>query len=99
MANNPIDPELKERAIMHLLPSYNWSLRQVADDIGAGISTVHGRHQQLEMEGLIAQKQGLTGGRSPEQIFSILLEGDADADVFLDYFIVRCRVDDGTFPG
>lgn len=28
MANKPIDPELKERAIMHLLPPYNWSLRQ-----------------------------------------------------------------------
>ncbi|EDT6617095.1 hypothetical protein AH594_004758 [Salmonella enterica subsp. enterica] len=74
MANKPIDPELKERAIMHLLPPYNWSLRQVADDIGAGISTVHGWRQQLEMEGLIAQKQDQTDGRSPEQIFSILLE-------------------------
>ncbi|EAA2949884.1 IS3 family transposase [Salmonella enterica] len=59
---------------MHLLPPYNWSLRQVADDIGAGISTVHGWRQQLEMEGLIAQKQDQTDGRSPEQIFSILLE-------------------------
>ncbi|WP_230684166.1 IS3 family transposase [Enterobacter ludwigii] len=74
MANKPIDPELKERAIMHLLPPYNWSLRQVADDIGAGVSTVHGWRQQLEMEGLIAQKQDQTDGRSPEQIFSILLE-------------------------
>lgn len=45
MTNKPIDPELKERAIMHLLPPYNWSLRQVADDIGAGVSTVHGWRQ------------------------------------------------------
>ncbi|MFX2612004.1 hypothetical protein V6282_25805 [Enterobacter mori] len=74
MANKPIVPELKERTIMHFLPPYNWSLRQVADDIGAGVSTVHGWHQQLEMEGLIAQKQDQTDGHSPEQIFSILLE-------------------------
>ncbi len=47
MANKPIDPELKVRVIMHLLPPYNWSLRQVADDIGAGVSTVHGWRQQL----------------------------------------------------
>jgi len=26
-----IAPELKERAIMHLMPPYNWSLRQVGD--------------------------------------------------------------------
>lgn len=42
MANKPINPELKERAIMHLLPPYNWSLRQAADGIEAGIFTVHG---------------------------------------------------------
>lgn len=57
MVNKPIDPELKERAIMHLLPPYNWSLRQVADDIGASISTVHGWRQQLEMQGLIAENK------------------------------------------
>ena len=38
MAKKPIDPELEERAIMHLLPPYNWSLRHVADGIGADIS-------------------------------------------------------------
>ncbi|WP_157859579.1 hypothetical protein [Enterobacter bugandensis] len=53
MANKPIVPDLKERAIMHLLPPYNWSLHQVADDIEAGNSTVHGWRQQLEMEGHI----------------------------------------------
>lgn len=74
MANKPIAPEMKERAIMHLLPPYNWSLRQVADDIGAGISTVHGWRQRLEMEGLITQKKDQTDNRSPEQIFTILLE-------------------------
>lgn len=56
------------------MPPYNWSLRQIADDIGAGISTVHQWRKQLEMEGLIAQKHDLTGTRSPEQIFTILLE-------------------------
>lgn len=59
---------------MHLLPPRNWSLRQVADDIGSGVSTVNGWRQQLEMEGLIAQKQDQIDGHSPEQIFSILLE-------------------------
>ncbi|MDR6352583.1 helix-turn-helix domain-containing protein [Pantoea sp. SORGH_AS_0659] len=40
MARNPVAAELKERAIMLLMPPYNWTLRQVADDIGAGTSTV-----------------------------------------------------------
>jgi transposase len=39
MANHRIAPELRERAIMHMMPPYNWSLRQVADDIGVGIAT------------------------------------------------------------
>lgn len=34
--NTQIAPELRERAIMRLMPSYNWSFRQVADDIGVG---------------------------------------------------------------
>jgi hypothetical protein len=42
MANKPINPELKKRTIMHLLPPYHLSLSQVADKIGAGIFTVHG---------------------------------------------------------
>lgn len=69
-----IAPELRERAIMHMLPPYNWSLRQVADDIGVGLATVHGWRKQLEMEGLIAHKDELTHTQTPEQIFSILLE-------------------------
>ncbi len=42
MANHRISPELRERAITHMMPLYNWSLKQVADDIGVGIATVHG---------------------------------------------------------
>lgn len=56
MANHRIAPELRERAIMHMMPSYNWSLRQVADDIGVGIATVHGWRKQLELEGLLIRK-------------------------------------------
>ena len=32
MAGTPITIELKEQALMRLLPPYSWSLRQVADD-------------------------------------------------------------------
>lgn len=56
MANHRIAPELRERAIMHLMPPYNWTLRQVADDIGVGTATVHGWRKQLELEGLIIRK-------------------------------------------
>lgn len=45
MANHRIAPVLRERAIMQRMPPYNWSLRQVADDIGAGVSTVRGWRQ------------------------------------------------------
>lgn len=41
MAKHRIAPELRERAIMHLIPPYNWTLSQVADDIGVGTTTVH----------------------------------------------------------
>lgn len=74
MGRRPVDPELKERAIRHLLPPYNWTMRQVAEDIGVGVSTVHDWRKRLEMEGLIKDKHDLTEARSPEQIFSILLE-------------------------
>lgn len=74
MANHRIAPELRERAIMHLMPPYNWSLRQVADDIGVGIATVHGWRKQLELEGLIIRKVEPGAEQSAEQIFTILLE-------------------------
>ena len=74
MANHRIAPELRERAIMHMMPPYNWSLRQVADDIGVGIATVHGWRKQLELEGLIIRKIEPDSEHSTEQIFTILLE-------------------------
>jgi hypothetical protein len=40
MANHTVAAELKEKAIMRLMPPYNWTLRQMADEIGAGVSTV-----------------------------------------------------------
>jgi len=74
MANHTVAAELKEKAIMRLMPPYNWMLRQVADEIGAGVSTVWQWRKQLEMEGLIAQKEDTADERSPEQIFTIILE-------------------------
>lgn len=59
---------------MLLIPRYNWTLRHVADDIGAGTSTVWQWRKQLEIEGIIAQKDDLNDTRTPEQIFTILLE-------------------------
>ena len=32
MGRRPVDPELKERAIRYLLPPYNCTMRQVAED-------------------------------------------------------------------
>ncbi|EDK7615364.1 IS3 family transposase [Salmonella enterica subsp. enterica serovar Newport] len=57
-----------------MMPPYNWSLRQVADDIGVGIATVHGWRKQLELEGLIIRKVEPGAEQSAEQIFTILLE-------------------------
>ena len=56
------------------IPPYNWSHRQVADDIGAGIPTEQQWRKQIEMEGLIAQKHNLVRIRSHKQSCSILLE-------------------------
>ncbi|MGE4969217.1 hypothetical protein [Yersinia enterocolitica] len=59
---------------MFMMPPYNRSLRQVADDIDVEHSTVYGWRTQLEMKELTAHKDELTHARIPEQIFSIRLE-------------------------
>lgn len=88
MTRPRIADELRKRAIMHLLPPYNWTLRQVADDIGVGVATVQQWRKQLEMEGLITPKYDLTEARSPEQIFTILLETTALSEYELGIY---CR--------
>ena len=74
MARHRVAAELKERAIMLLMPPYDWAFRQAADATGAGTSTVWQSRKQLVMEGLIAQKDDMNDTRTPEQIFTILLE-------------------------
>lgn len=59
---------------MHLMPPYNLTLRQVADDVGVGTATVHGWRKQLELGGLIIRKVEPGAEYSVEQIFTILLE-------------------------
>lgn len=59
---------------LHLMPPYNWNIRQVADDIGAGIAMVYGWRKQREPEGLIIRKVEPNAEQSAEQIFTILPE-------------------------
>lgn len=74
MAKHRIAPDLRERAIMHLMPPHNWTLRQVAHDIGVGTATVHAWRKQRELEELIIRKKEPGTELSAEQIFTILLE-------------------------
>lgn len=67
----------KRQAVQTRLLDYyepNWTLMQVADDIGVGTATVHAWRKKLELEGLIIRKVEPGAEHSAEQIFTILLE-------------------------
>ena len=74
MVANRIPDEIKEQGKMRLLPPYSWSLRQIATDLGVGVSTVSNWRKELELEGLFVPKQEPSDNWSAEQIFSIVLE-------------------------
>ena len=74
MAGKQIPTELKEQALMRLLPPYSWSLRQVANEIGSSPSTIFTWRKQLEDEGLLMPREDENTERSAEQIFTFVLE-------------------------
>ncbi len=74
MAGKQIPIELKEQALMRLLPPYSWSLRQVANEIGSSPSTIFTWRKQLEDEGLLMPREDENTEWSAEQIFTFVLE-------------------------
>ncbi len=74
MAGTPIPIELKEQALMRLLPPYSWSLRQVADEIGSSPTTILNWRKQLEDEGLLMPREDQDVEWSADQIFTFVLE-------------------------
>ena len=74
MAGTPIPIELKEQALMRLLPPYSWSLRQVAQEIGFSPTTILNWRRQLEGEGLLMPREEQDIDWSANQIFTFVLE-------------------------
>ncbi len=74
MVGTTIPIELKEQALMRLLPPYSWSLRQVADEIGTAHTTILNWRRQLEDEGLLMPRDNEDIEWSAEQIFTFVLE-------------------------
>ena len=74
MAGTPIPIELKEQALMRLLPPYSWSLRQVAQEIGSSPTTILNWRRQLEGEGLLMPREEQDIDWSANQIFTFVLE-------------------------
>ena len=74
MAGNQIPIELKEQALMRLLPPYSWSLRQVASEVGTSPTTILNWRRQLEEEGLLMPKEDEDIEWSADQIFTFVLE-------------------------
>jgi transposase-like protein len=74
MPGNEISTELKEQALMRLLPPYSWSLRQIAKEVGTSPTTIMKWRRQLEDEGLLMPKEANSDDWSAEQIFTFVLE-------------------------
>lgn len=74
MVGKQIPSELKEQALMRLLPPYCWSLRQVAKEIGSSPATIFTWRKQLEEEGLLMPREDKTVEWSADQIFTFVLD-------------------------
>jgi transposase-like protein len=70
MPGNEISAELKEQALMRLLPPYSWSLRQIAKEVGTSPTTIMKWRRQLEDEGLLMPKEANSDDWSADQIFT-----------------------------
>ena len=86
----PIATELKEKALIRLLPPYNWSLRQVADEIGTSPATVCKWRKTLEEKGLLVTEQTPQSPESwtAERKFTVVLETAALSELALSEY---CR--------
>ena len=70
-----IDIKIKEQGKLWLLPPYNYSLRQIANELNVGTTTISGWRQELIAEGRM--KQNVTKKNSDftaEQIFGFVIE-------------------------
>lgn len=93
----PVAAELKEKALIRLLPPYNWSLRQVADEIGTSPATVCKWRKELEVQGVLSLSEEIS--QSPEnwpaeRKFTVVLETAALSELSLGEY---CR-ERGLFP-
>ena len=74
MPAHAISAELKEQALMRLLPPYSWPLRRIADEIGTSPSAIFNWKKEFEAEGSLMPKEKQSQEWSAEQIFTFVLE-------------------------
>ena len=74
MPAHALPVELKEQALLKLLPPYNWSIRHVSKEMGVAIGTVFKWRKQLEEEGLLVPEKQDGQDYSADQIFAFVLE-------------------------
>lgn len=79
---------------MKLLPPYNWSLRQVADEVGCAPSTVFKWRKQLEEQGTLMPEKPNPTDWTTEQKFAFVLESASLHELDLGEY---CRVK-GLYP-
>lgn len=74
MPAHSLAEELVQKGKMRLLPPYNWSLRQVADEVGCSPGTVFKWRKQLEEHGTLVPEKPNTTDWTTEQKFAFVLE-------------------------
>lgn len=94
MPVKPIPNELVEKGKMKLLPPYNWSLRQVADEVGCAPSTVFKWRKQLEEQGTLMPEKPNPTDWTADQKFSFVLESASFNELELGAY---CR-EKGLYP-
>jgi len=94
MPAHSLAEELVQKGKMRLLPPYNWSLRQVADEVGCSPGTVFKWRKQLEEQGTLAPEKPNTTDWSTEQKFAFVLESACLNELELGEY---CR-EQGLYP-
>jgi transposase len=74
VAGHKIPEDIKNKGLQKLMPPYNWSLRQVASELGVGTGTVWNWRQELEIRGLLMSKDEEFQHLSSDKIFTHVLE-------------------------
>lgn len=94
MPANALATELVEKGKMKLLPPYNWSIRQVAEEIGCSVGTVFKWRRQLEEQGTLMPEKPNPTDWSAEQKFAFVLESASFNELELGEY---CR-EKGLYP-